>query len=140
MGLRVANIPLVLEVPPSPQLLQPEAIDSRRVFCLTLAPHILGKIRQTRLERRQVLSQQEAALRNKNNNSNNNNIIDEDKKQRKSAYADRNYLLKDLLQARRLAQAQNWTEIDVTGRAVEETATLVVELLSERFPTMTLNN
>ena len=134
MGLRVANIPLVLEVPPPPQLLQPEAIDSRRVFCLTLAPHILGKIRQTRLERRQVLSQQESAASLSRKDSNNK------EEKRKSSYADRNYLLKDLLQARRLAQAQNWTEIDVTGRAVEETATLVVELLSERFPTMTLNN
>ena len=45
MGLRVANVPLILEVPPPAQLLDSTTIDHQRVFCLTLAPQILGKIR-----------------------------------------------------------------------------------------------
>ena len=36
--------------------------------------------------------------------------------------------------AKTLAMEHNWTEIDVTGRAVEETASLISELLNERFP------
>ena len=132
MGLRVANIPLVLEVAPPAQLLNSQTIDCRRVFCLTLAPQVLGKIRANRLERRQVRATEEKVAMATTDN--------DDYHHRPSNYADRNYLLKDLVQARRLAQAQNWTEIDVTGRAVEETATLVVELLTERFPAMKINN
>lgn len=116
MALKVANIPLVLEVPPPTQLL--EQVDPRRVFCLTIAPTQLRKIRSSRLERRNVRSVEQQY---------------EAPDQAQSKYADRNYLLKDLQSARSLAQKYNWTEIDVTGRAVEETATLIVELYNERF-------
>jgi len=119
MSLKVANIPLVLEVPPPSQLV--EEVDPRRVFCLTIAPTQLRKIRSSRLERRNVRK-----VENQNKNS---AILDRGK----SNYADRNYLLKDLQSARKLAQEHNWTEIDVTGRAVEETATIIVELFNERF-------
>jgi regulator of PEP synthase PpsR (kinase-PPPase family) len=118
MGLKVANVPLVLEVPPPNELLDVNKIDPTRVFCLTIAPGELRRIRTTRLERRNV-KDMEAKY--------------ESEQQTKSNYADRAYLLNDLKHARALATSQGWTEIDVTGRAVEETASYIVESLNYRF-------
>jgi [pyruvate, phosphate dikinase]-phosphate phosphotransferase / [pyruvate, phosphate dikinase] kinase len=120
MSLKVANIPLVMEVPPPSQLL--EQVDPQRIFCLTIAPSELRKIRTSRLERRGVKQVEDKY-------SNDDQMMNIPK----SNYADRNYLLRDLANARQLSQKHNWTEIDVTGRAVEETATLIVELFNERF-------
>lgn len=118
MSLKVANTPLVMEVPPPIQLL--EEVDPKRVFCLTISPSELRRIRTNRLEKRGV-KDMEAKLQEKN-------IAIP-----KSNYADRNYILKDLNSVRQLCQKHNWTEIDVTGRAVEETATSIVELFNQRF-------
>lgn len=118
MSLKVANIPLVMEVPPPVQLL--EQVDPKRIFCLTISPSELRKIRTNRLEKRGV-RELEARLADKNVNI------------PKSNYADRNYILKDLSSVRSLCQKHNWTEIDVTGRAVEETATSIVEIFNQRF-------
>jgi len=118
MSLKVANMPLVMEVPPPIQLL--EQVDPRRVFCLTISPSELRKIRTNRLEKRGVRDM-EAKLEEKN-------IAIP-----KSNYADRNYILKDLASVRQLCQKYNWTEVDVTGRAVEETATSIVEIFNQRF-------
>jgi len=120
MSLKVANIPLVMEVPPPVQLL--ENVDPKRVFCLTISPSELRKIRTNRLERRGV-KDMEAKLELENRNI----VIP------KSNYADRNYILKDLGSVRQLCEKHNWTEVDVTGRAVEETATLIVEMFNQRF-------
>ena len=49
-----------------------------------------------------------------------------------SNYADRNYIMKDLMYANDLVLKYNWTKIDVTGRAVEETASYISELMNER--------
>jgi len=122
MSLKVANIPLVMEVPPPVQLV--EQVDPNRVFCLTISPSELRRIRTNRLEKRGV-KEMEAKL-DKQNNS---NIFSPPK----SNYADRNYILKDLSSVRKLCQKHNWTEIDVTGRAVEETATSIVEIFNQRF-------
>jgi hypothetical protein len=122
MSLKVANIPLVMEVPPPSQLL--DAVDPRRVFCLTIAPSELRKIRTNRLERRGV-KEVEAKYNHEDSAT--------ASKTQSSKYADRNYLLRDLAHARQLSEQHSWTEIDVTGRAVEETATLIVELFNERF-------
>lgn len=121
MSLKVANIPLVMEVPPPVQLL--EDVDPKRVFCLTISPSELRKIRNNRLERRGV-KDMEAKLELENKN----NIVIP-----KSNYADRNYILKDLGSVRQLCEKHNWTEVDVTGRAVEETATSIVEMFNQRF-------
>jgi len=118
MSLKVANMPLVMEVPPPFQLL--EQVDPQRVFCLTISPSELRKIRNNRLEKRGVRDM-EAKLEDKNI------------KIPKSNYADRNYILKDLGSVRQLCQKHNWTEVDVTGRAVEETATTIVEIFNQRF-------
>jgi regulator of PEP synthase PpsR (kinase-PPPase family) len=119
MSLKVANIPLVVEVPPPKQLL--EQVDPNRVFCLTIAPSELRKIRTSRLERRGIKKIEEKYEMSSIHASSSSN------------YADRSYLLKDLANARKLSEEQGWAEVDVTGRAVEETATLIMELFSQRF-------
>jgi len=135
MGLKVANVPLVLEVPPPEELLTHHhdnsggGVDPNKVFCLTIAPSELKRIRTSRLERKRLVPPQgrstnTAATENniyQSNNNNNNN------------YNNRAYLLNDLKNARELAAKHNWTEIDVTYRAVEETASYIGELMNERF-------
>jgi regulator of PEP synthase PpsR (kinase-PPPase family) len=51
----------------------------------------------------------------------------------KSTYADRKYILSDLKHAKQLTVEYGFTEIDVTGRAVEETASLIRSMLYDRF-------
>jgi regulator of PEP synthase PpsR (kinase-PPPase family) len=49
-------------------------------------------------------------------------------------YADLSYVKRDVENARALARSKGYTEIDVTGRAMEETSSLIVSKLQERFP------
>lgn len=128
MGLKVANVPLVFELDPPKQLLvenqrkhQPkdkkkkDTVDPRRVFCLTMQPEYLQRLRMTRLRREltpQVLKQHGRSL-----------------------YASLDYVTRDVQKAKDLCLTYGFTEIDVTGRAMEETASLIVSKLRERFPT-----
>ena len=50
------------------------------------------------------------------------------------SYADSSYVQRDLDNARSLARTHGYTEIDVTGRAMEETSQLILSKLKERFP------
>lgn len=111
-GLKVANIPLVLELDPPKELFHSN-IDPRRVFCLTLNPIDLQRIRETRLERELSGAPDQT-----------------------SNYADWEYLRKDLAKARRMAEEHGFTEIDVTGRAVEESASQISSILNDRFPSL----
>ena len=52
----------------------------------------------------------------------------------RSSYSDATYVKQDLEHARALARSKGYTEIDVTGRAMEETASLIASKLQERFP------
>jgi len=54
MGWKVGNVPLVLEVKAPEQLLNATEIDSRRVFCLTINPKELKRIRENRLQVRGI--------------------------------------------------------------------------------------
>jgi len=127
-GLKVANIPLVLECPPPKELLDEQTIDSNRVFCLTLSPSELKKIRATRLESRLGVKAMEEKMEDKNSL-----VMSVGNGGSKSNYADRPYILKDLKNAFDLKERYGWTQIDVTGRAVEDTASQISELISERF-------
>jgi regulator of PEP synthase PpsR (kinase-PPPase family) len=111
MGLKVANVPLVVDLPPPRQLFQPD-IDQRRVFCLTLHPDYLQRIRHHRI-RRELQHSEHGNLSN---------------------YADPSYLDRDLDNARKIAAENGFTEIDVTEKAVEETASLIRSYLNDRFP------
>jgi len=121
-GLKVANIPLVLECPPPKELIDNPKINPKRVFCLSISPASLRQIRTTRLERRIVNVDMDDKY----------SLVDENSRA-KSNYADRAYIMKDLKNVRDLAIKYDWTQIDVTGRAVEETASYICELLKERF-------
>ena len=129
-ALKVANVPLVVDLPPPRQLMgdperrrgrrrqQEQKISPRKVFLLTLDPADLLEIRRSRLDRglgRRRRSQVAAP---------------------RSTYADRDYLKRDLENAQRIALENDFTEIDVTGRAVEETASLIASKLNERFPNL----
>jgi regulator of PEP synthase PpsR (kinase-PPPase family) len=116
MGLKVANIPLVVDLAPNKQLFQPE-MDPRRIFCLTLNQDDLQRIRKNRLSREMKGAGRRQAA--------------------SSTYADRDYLFRDLENAREIAKKHGYTIIDVTGRAVEETASLISSVLNERFPDTT---
>ena len=117
MGLKVANIPLVVDLPPPRQLFE---VDPNRVICLTLSLNDLIRIRRHRL--RKMGTQGRGAGGG----------------MARSTYADPEYLQRDLEHAKQLASENGFTEIDVTGRAVEETASLISALLNQRFPSNTL--
>lgn len=101
-GLKVANIPLVFELQPPKELTDDPRIDPRRVFCLTRQVSEMERMRLSRLDRE--LKGADAHV-GKN-----------------STYADCAYIRKDLAKARNLAKNNGYTEIDVTGRALEECA------------------
>jgi regulator of PEP synthase PpsR (kinase-PPPase family) len=100
-GLKVANLPLVLGVAPPPELAEAQ---KNRVVGLTIAVDQLVEIRQARL-------------------------------QQLGMSMDSSYGLKDQVEAE-LAFARGvfaahpeWPVIDVTGRAIEETAVIILEAL-----------
>ncbi|GMH52877.1 hypothetical protein TrRE_jg2501 [Triparma retinervis] len=130
MGLKVANVPLVMEVKPPKELFE-DNLDSRKVFCLTINPTELKRIRTSRLERSNVKSfEKSAGVGGGGGRGVAGGIVNVGKES--SNYADRAYVLRDLKSARDMAKENGWTEIDVTGRAVEETASYISELLSQR--------
>jgi regulator of PEP synthase PpsR (kinase-PPPase family) len=102
-GYKVANIPLVVESPPPPNLFE---LQRPLVVGLTTAPKRLIEIRRNRL-----LSLNETT---------------------ETAYVDEEKVEKEVAFARRLFADQGWPVIDVTRRSIEETAAGVMRLLAER--------
>jgi hypothetical protein len=109
-GYKVANCPLVLGVRPPREVTE---IDPRRVFCLTIAPHILMEIRKARLRHMGV--------------------------QGDSDYADIRKIQEEIAWANSLFREHpEWTVIDVSRRAIEETATEILALYATRFGAPTI--
>ena len=103
-GLRVANQPLVLGVPPPPELAE---APQDRVVGLTIGIEQLCQIREARL--RQLGMPVE------------------------TNYALREHVREELDFARALFRANpSWPVVDVTGRAIEETAVIILEQLKDR--------
>jgi len=98
-GYRAANVPLVFGVAPPKELL---AFDPRRVICLSLKPDELAAVRATRV------SEQLGGG---------------------GDYADVHAVRREVIWARQLSQTQGWRLLDVTGRAVEETAARIIDIL-----------
>jgi hypothetical protein len=103
-GIRVANVPLVLGVDPPAEL---DQVPSNKVFGLTIQPDILARIRQVRL-------------------------------QHLGMPPDSNYALREHIQ-REIAYAQeifrkhpDWPVIDVTAKAIEETAADIMKIWKQR--------
>jgi hypothetical protein len=106
LGYKVANVPIVLG-----QALPKELFhtDQRKIIALTINEEALHKIRQNRLQRlgSEDLSQQYAGL---------------------------DYILRELEYAENIFKAnRKWPVINVSNKAIEETATDILRILSTRM-------
>lgn len=103
-GYKVANVPIVLDHPLPDGLF---GVDPHRVFALTIGPDALRTIRSSRLRSMGVASA--------------------------SNYDDRDYILAELEYAAALFKSHpDWPLIDVTNKAVEETAATILTQLQNR--------
>jgi len=104
-GLRVANVPLVLGVDPPAEL---EDVDTHKVFGLMIQPDQLAKIRQARLAHLGMPPDSSYGMR--------------DHIQRESGYAQEIF-----------RKHPDWPVIDVTGKAIEETAADILRIQKQRM-------
>lgn len=102
--LKVANIPLVPEISPPEELFK---IPSNRIVGLLINPSKLNEIRQARLK---AMGLTDGAN-----------------------YADIRRIQEELAYARAVMQQLHCLVIDVTNRAIEETASLILEYLRKQF-------
>ena len=102
--LKVANVPLVPEIPPPEELFK---IPSNRIVGLLIDPHKLTDIRLARLK---ALGLMDGA-----------------------GYADQRRVQDELAYARSVMQQLHCLVINVTDRAIEETASLILEYLRKQF-------
>lgn len=104
-GWKVSNIPLVLNIPPPPELFQ---IDQKKVVALTIDLEKLSKIRKKRLEKMgQDLS---------------------------SDYASFDYIGREIEYANTIFEKnKRWPVFDVTEKALEETASEITKLIATRM-------
>lgn len=103
-GYKVCNIPIVHNKDLPPFI---EDIDQRRIFALTIDPETLQTIRKQRLITMMV--------------------------QNYSSYGDMGYILDELEWSERLFRNHSdWPVIDVTQKAVEETAATILNIMSDR--------
>ena len=100
-GYKTGNVPLVPGIDPPPELLD---IEPSRVFGLTLDPATLVTIRRARLRSLPSLT--------------------------RLAYADPETVATELRWALRFFRAQGWRSVDISGKAVEENASRILELLA----------
>lgn len=103
-GFKVGNVPIVLDHPLPEQF---DLVDPDRVFALTIDPSTLRSIRQSRLQSMRM--------------------------GKPMNYDDIDYILAELEYAEDLFRAiPNLQIIDVTNKAVEETAAVILRVLNER--------
>ncbi len=103
-GYKVSNIPVVLDRPLPKEM---HDIDPRRIYGLTIDPVSLQEIRRQRLKTMRM-----PGLAN---------------------YGEMDYILAELDWSERLfRQNRSWPVIDVTRKAVEETAATILKIMSER--------
>jgi regulator of PEP synthase PpsR (kinase-PPPase family) len=103
-GWRVANVPLILDVPTPPPLL---ALDRRRVFGLDMEPGQLLFYRRQRQSRLGVSSL--------------------------GAYTDPARILEELEAARQVFRQNRFSVIDVTDTPIEASADWILNLIARRF-------
>ncbi len=97
-GYKTGNVPLIPGLDPPKELLD---MDPRKVFGLTVEPGMLLSVRTARLRTMRAPSS--------------------------TNYTDPDQVLLELDWARRLCRAEGWRVIDVSGRAVEENASGIIE-------------
>jgi len=105
-GLKVANVPLVLGVDPPKEL---EEVPDHKVYGLIVSPDTLARIRKARLEHLGMPGD--------------------------SSYANRNHIEREIEYSRGIFRDHpNWPVINVTNRAIEETAADILRIRTERNP------
>jgi hypothetical protein len=103
-GYRVANVPLVLGVDPPAEL---EEVPTERVFGLTIQPDSLVKIRQVRLQHLGMPPD--------------------------SSYGMREHIQRELAFSQEVFRKHpHWPVIDVTGKAIEESAADILRIHKQR--------
>jgi len=103
-GFKVGNVPIVLDHPVPERLF---TVDPHRVFALTISPDTLQGIRRSRLRAMGVGT--------------------------RSNYDDPDYILAELEYATDLFSSHpEWPIIDVTNKAIEETAATILNILRDR--------
>jgi hypothetical protein len=102
-GLKVANLPLVLGVAIPPEL---EEAPQDKIIGLTIGIEQLCEIRAARLKQLGMPPE--------------------------TSYAMREHVREELQYAQQIFSGHKWPIIDVTGRAIEETAVIILETLKER--------
>jgi regulator of PEP synthase PpsR (kinase-PPPase family) len=103
-GLKVSNVPLVLGIDPPEELAQ---VDDKKVFGLIINPDTLMRIRQARLKHLGMSTDSE--------------------------YGKRHHIDTEINYAREVFRKHpNWPVIDVTNRAIEETAADILRIHQER--------
>jgi regulator of PEP synthase PpsR (kinase-PPPase family) len=103
-GLKVANVPLVLGVDPPAEL---EQVPESKVYGLVIRPEALEKIRKARLSHLGMPAD--------------------------SSYGTRKHIEEELEYSRAVFRAHpNWPVIDVTSKAIEETAADILRIYKER--------
>ena len=104
-GWKVANIPLVYNIPPPENLFK---VDQRKIIALTIQPDYLLKIRKNRLEK---FGYQPAG----------------------GHYASREQVYNEVEEIKKLFYKHKWPVLDVTDIALEETAGEIVRIVSKRM-------
>ncbi|MCG8588852.1 MAG: kinase/pyrophosphorylase [Proteobacteria bacterium] len=104
-GYKTGNVPLVPGVEPPRELLE---LDPRKVFGLVIEPSVLLTVRQARVRALGAAPH--------------------------SAYADADAIAQEVRRARRLFRSRGWRSLDVSGRAVEENASRILELYEPLLP------
>jgi regulator of PEP synthase PpsR (kinase-PPPase family) len=105
-GYRTGNVPLVAGLEPPQELLE---LDRRKVFALLIDHDTLIEVRRNRL----------VSLRASPHTS----------------YTDPEAVTAEINRAKRLYRDQGWRMVDISGRAVEENASRILELYQENPPT-----
>ncbi len=103
-GFKTGNVPLVPGIDPPQELLE---VNKRRVFGLSVDPATLLSIRTARMRTLRAPSSTD--------------------------YTDPDQVELELDLARRLFRANGWKQVDVSGRAVEESASKIVDFYEQAF-------
>lgn len=107
-GYKVCNIPIVTGIPIPPEVLK---ADPNKVICLTIQAEVLHTIRKARLDR---LGKDPRDHTNEN-------------------YASMEHVVQDIEYATDIfRQNRRWPVFDVSGKALEETASEVIRIVSSR--------